>query len=162
MGKQWKQCQTWFLGAPKSLQMVNATMKLKDAYSLEEKLWPTRWHIEKQRHYFANKGPSSQGYGFSSGHVWMWELNHKEGWRPKNGLVLQRLNGFLQKRARLCFKLSSKRGMDTQSHCNRHWTIWQLLSFFQTSDDFSLVAWFRKLPFALQILGKEGVVPVLS
>ena len=38
-------------------------MKLKDAYSLEGKLWP-RQHIEKQRHYFANKGPSSQGYGF--------------------------------------------------------------------------------------------------
>jgi len=37
-----------------------------------------------QRHYFANKGPSSQGYGFSSSHVWMWELNHKEGWAPKN------------------------------------------------------------------------------
>ena len=33
-----------------------------------------RWHIKKQRHYFVNKGPSSQGYGFSSGHVWMWEL----------------------------------------------------------------------------------------
>ena len=40
-GKQWKQCQTLFLGAPKSLQMVTATMKLKDAYSLEGKLWPT-------------------------------------------------------------------------------------------------------------------------
>ena len=40
--------------------------------------------IKKQRHYFANKGPSSQGYGFSSGHVWMWELDHKEGWVPKN------------------------------------------------------------------------------
>ena len=39
--KQWKQCQTLFLGAPKSLQMVTAAMKLKDAYSLEEKLWPT-------------------------------------------------------------------------------------------------------------------------
>ena len=39
-----------------------------------------RQHIEKQRHYFANKGPSSQGYGFSSGHVWMWELDYKEGW----------------------------------------------------------------------------------
>ena len=39
-----------------------------------------RQHIEKQRHYFANKGPSSQGYGFSSGHVWMWELN-AEHWR---------------------------------------------------------------------------------
>ena len=41
MGKQWKQCQTLFLGAPKSLQMVTAAMKLKDAYSLEGKLWPT-------------------------------------------------------------------------------------------------------------------------
>ena len=38
MGKQWKQCQTLFLGAPKSLQMVTAAMKLKDAYSLEENL----------------------------------------------------------------------------------------------------------------------------
>ena len=38
MGKQWKQCQTLFLGAPKSLQMVTAAMKLKDAYSLEEKM----------------------------------------------------------------------------------------------------------------------------
>ena len=37
-----------------------------------------------QRHYFANKGPSSQGYGFSSGHVWMWELDYKESWVPKN------------------------------------------------------------------------------
>ena len=50
--------------APKSLQMVNAAMKLKDAYSLEGKLWP-RQYIKKQRHYFANKGPSSRGYGFS-------------------------------------------------------------------------------------------------
>ena len=41
VGKQWKECQTLFWGAPKSLQMVTATMKLKDAYSLEGKLWPT-------------------------------------------------------------------------------------------------------------------------
>ena len=41
-------------------------------------------YIKKQRHYFANKGPSSQGYGFSSGHVWMWELDHKESWVLKN------------------------------------------------------------------------------
>ena len=39
-----------------------------------------RQHIKKQRHYFVNKGPSSQGYGFSSGHVWMWELDYKESW----------------------------------------------------------------------------------
>ena len=43
-----------------------------------------RQHIKKQRHYFANKGPSSQSYGFSSGHVWMWELDHKESWTSKN------------------------------------------------------------------------------
>ena len=38
----------------------------------------------KQRHYFANKSPSSQGYGFSSSHVWMWELDCEESWAPKN------------------------------------------------------------------------------
>ena len=43
-----------------------------------------RQHIKKQKHYFANKGPSSLGYGFSSGHVWMWELDCEESWAPKN------------------------------------------------------------------------------
>ena len=43
-----------------------------------------RQHIEKQKHYFAHKGPSSQSYGFSSSHVWMWELDYKESWAPKN------------------------------------------------------------------------------
>ena len=42
-----------------------------------------RQHIKKQRHYFANKGLSSQTYVFSSGHAWMWELDHKEIWVPK-------------------------------------------------------------------------------
>ena len=41
-------------------------------------------YIKKQRHYFVNKGPSSQGYGFSSSHVWMWELDYQESWAPKN------------------------------------------------------------------------------
>ena len=41
-------------------------------------------HIKKQRHYFVNKGLSSQIYGFSSSHVWMWELGYKESWAPKN------------------------------------------------------------------------------
>ena len=43
-----------------------------------------RQHIKKKRRYFANKGLSSQGYGFSSSHVWMWELDYKESWAPKN------------------------------------------------------------------------------
>ena len=44
----------------------------------------SRQHIKKHRHYFANKGPSSQSYGFSSSHIWMWELDDKESWAPKN------------------------------------------------------------------------------
>ena len=51
--------------------------------------------VKKQRHYFADKGPSSQSYGFSSSHVWMWELDHKESWVLKNWcfwtVVLKRL-----------------------------------------------------------------------
>ena len=61
----------FIFGPPKSLQMVTAAMKLKDVYSLEESYEQPRQHIKKQRHYFANKGPSSEGYDFSSGHVWM-------------------------------------------------------------------------------------------
>ena len=62
----------FILGAPKSLQMVTAAMKLKDAYSLEKKSFDQpREHIKKQRHYFADKGLSNQSYGFSSSHVWM-------------------------------------------------------------------------------------------
>ena len=76
MGKEWNQWLTLFFWAPKSLQMVIIAMKLKDTYSLEGRLW--RQRIKKQRHYFVNKGPSSQGYGFSSSHVWMWELDYKK------------------------------------------------------------------------------------
>ena len=43
-----------------------------------------RQHIKEQTHSFANKGPSSQSYGFSSSHVWMWELDYKESWEPKH------------------------------------------------------------------------------
>ena len=60
----------YFGGAPKSLQMVTAAMKLKDT-PWEKSYDQTRQHIKKQRHYFVNKGPSNQDYGFSSGHVWM-------------------------------------------------------------------------------------------
>ena len=84
MGKQRKQCQALFFWAPKSLQMVTAAMKLKTLTPWKESYDQPRQHIERQRHYFANKGPSSQGYGFSCGHVWMWELDCEEGWVPKN------------------------------------------------------------------------------
>ena len=53
------------------LEMVTAAMKLRDACSLEESYDQPRQHNKKQRHYFTNKGLSSQSYGFSSSHVWM-------------------------------------------------------------------------------------------
>ena len=82
-----KQCQILFFWAPKSLQMVTAALKLKDACSLEESYDQPRQHIKKQRHYFANKGLSSQSYGFSSSHVRMWDLDYKESEH-------QRIDGF--------------------------------------------------------------------
>ena len=80
MEKQWKQWETVLFWAPKSLQMVTAVMKLKDTCSLEGKRWP----IKKQRHYFADNSLSSQSYGFSSSHVWLWESDYKESWVPKD------------------------------------------------------------------------------
>ena len=58
--------------------MVIAAMKLKTLTPWKKSYDQPRQHIEKQRHYFANKGLSSQGYGFSSGHVWMRELDCEE------------------------------------------------------------------------------------
>ena len=84
MGEKWKQWQILFSWAPKSLRTVTAAMKLKDACFLEKSYDKPRQHIKKQTHYFVNKGPSSQSYGFSSSHVWMWELDHKESWVLKN------------------------------------------------------------------------------
>ena len=60
----------FILGGPKSLQVVIAAMNLKDT-PWKESYVPSRQRIEKQRHYFVNKGPSSQSYGFSSSHVWV-------------------------------------------------------------------------------------------
>ena len=58
--------------------MVTAAMKLKDAYYLEESYDQPRQHIEKQRHYFANKGPSSQGYGFFQWSYESWTVKKAE------------------------------------------------------------------------------------
>ena len=64
--------------------MVIAAMKLKDATPQKKSYDQHIQCIEKQRHYFVNKGLSSQAYSFSSGHVWMWQLDCEESWVPKN------------------------------------------------------------------------------
>ena len=84
MGEKWKQCQILYFCVPKSQWMVTAVMKLKRLAPWRKSYNEPRQHVKKQRHYFANKGLPSQSYGFSSSHVQMWNLNHKEGWAPKN------------------------------------------------------------------------------
>ena len=63
----------------------NCSHKIKKTLVPWKKIYDQpRQHFKKQRHYFANKSLSSQGCGFSSSHVWMWELDHKDGWVLKN------------------------------------------------------------------------------
>ena len=84
MGKQWNSDKTLFSWSRKSLQIATAAMKLKELAPWKKSYDQPRQHIKKQRHYFVNRGPSSQGYDLSSSHVWMWELDYKETWMPKN------------------------------------------------------------------------------
>ena len=71
-----------FLGS-KITADVTAANEIKRQLLLERKAM-TNLDIKKQRHYFDNKGPPSQNYGFSSSHVWMWELDYKESWASNN------------------------------------------------------------------------------
>ena len=73
----------FILGASKITADSDYSHEIKRR-SLEEKLWQTWAAIKKQKHYFADKGPSSQSHGFSSSHLWMWELDYKESWAPKS------------------------------------------------------------------------------
>ena len=89
MGKQW---QTFIFSGSKITADSDCSHEIKRRLlhgwkvmtSLESILKSREKKKKQQRHYFANKVPSSQGYGFSSGHVWMWELDCEEGWAPKN------------------------------------------------------------------------------
>ena len=86
--KQWKQWETFFGRVGwEGLQITadgDCSHEIKMLAPWKKSYDQPRQHIKKQRHYFANKGSSSQSCGFSCGHVWMWELDHKEGWVPKN------------------------------------------------------------------------------
>ena len=80
-GKQWKQWQTLFWGGSKVIADGDCSHEIKKCFKSYDQ---PRQHTKKQRHYFANKGTSSQGYGFPSSHVWMWKLDYKESWAPEN------------------------------------------------------------------------------
>ena len=84
MGKQWKPWHTIFWGS-KITADGDCSHEIKRCLLLGRKAITNLDSICKnQRHYFTNKGPSSQSYGFSSSHVWMWELGYKDNWAPKN------------------------------------------------------------------------------
>ena len=84
MRKQWKQCQTLFFGLQNQCRWWLQPWNEKTLAPWKKSYDQPRQHIKKQRHYFANNGPSSQSCGFSSSHVWMWELDYKESWALKN------------------------------------------------------------------------------
>ena len=74
----------FILGGSKITADGDNSHEIKRHLLLGRKVMTKRQHIQKQRYYFANKGLSSQGYGFFRGHVWMWELDCEESWVPKN------------------------------------------------------------------------------
>ena len=74
--------------APKSLQQWLQPQNLKMLAPWKKSYDNPRQCVKKQRHYFADKGMYSQNYGFPSSHMWMWELDHKEGWTLKNRCFL--------------------------------------------------------------------------
>ena len=74
---------TWLGYSPWGRKESNTTEWLHSLTPWKESYDQPRQHIKKKRYHFANKGLSSQGYGFSSSHVWMWELDHKEIWVQK-------------------------------------------------------------------------------
>ena len=84
MGKQWKQWHTLFWVGSKITADDDCSHEIKKCLLLGRKFMTNIDSILKSRNYFVNKGLASQGYGFSSGHVWMWELDYEESWAPKN------------------------------------------------------------------------------
>ena len=84
MGEKWKQWQILFSWAPKSLQTVMVAMKLRHLLLGRKAMINLDSVLKNQRHHFADKGAFSQSYGFSSSHVRMWDLDHKDGWALKN------------------------------------------------------------------------------
>ena len=97
-------------------------------------------HIKKPRHRFADNGPSSQSYGFSSSHAWMWELDHKEGWEPKNWcfwtmLLEKTLESLLDSK-----EIKPVNLLRRKSTLNSNWKVW----CWRWSSN-PLAAWCEKL-----------------
>ena len=83
-GKTKETVRNFILGGSKITADDDCSYEIKMLAPWKKSYDQPSQHIKNQKHYFANKGLSSQSYGFSSSHVWMWELDHKESWALKN------------------------------------------------------------------------------
>ena len=122
-----------------------------------------RQHSKKQGHYFANKGPSSQSYGFSCSHVWMWELDHKESWAPKNWcfwtVVLEKNLESLFTESLMHIivsithtnadNLTSVEGINLFSTLSFFHLLCNYLSFLLMAPHHQILVWFSDLQYAL-------------
>ena len=96
MGKQWKQWQTLFFWPPKSCQMVTVAMKFRHLFLGRKTMTHLDSILKRRDITFVNKGLPSHGYGFSSSHVWLWELDYEESWVLKNWCFLTVLEKTLE------------------------------------------------------------------
>ena len=152
MGKQWKQ-RDFTLEGSKITADGDCSHEIKRHLLLRRKAMTNLDSI--LRHYFVNKGLSSQGYGFSSGHVWMWELDYKESWSTKELMFLNCGVG------EDSWESLGQQGDPTspswrKSVLNIHWRDWCWSQNFNT-----LVTWCEKLthwkrPWCWERLKAEG------
>ena len=84
MTNRWNSESLYFGGLQNHCRWWQQSWNLKTLAPWKKSYDQPRPRIKKQRHYFSNKGPSSQSYGFFSSHVQVWEFDHKESWAPKN------------------------------------------------------------------------------
>ena len=117
MGKQWKFSDgLYFPGLQNHWRWWLQPWNSKTLAPWKKSYDQPRQHIKKQRHYFTNKDPSSQSYGFSCSHVWMWKLDYKESWAPKNWcfwtVVLEKTFFFFLRRL-LRFSWTARRSNQT-------------------------------------------------
>ena len=103
--KHMKRCWTSFVIREMEIQFQSPKMTNPDSI------------LKKQRYYLTNKGPSSQNYGFSSSHVWIWELDHKASWVPKNWCF-----GTVVLEKTLESPLDCKEIQPVNPKGNQHWT----------------------------------------
>ena len=136
MGKQWKQWQTFAFWGSKITAAGDFSPGIKRRLLLGKKVM-TNQHIKKQRHYFANKYASSQSSGFSNSHVWMWELDYKESWVPKNWCFWTVV---LEKTLESPLDCKEIQPVNPKSVLNIHWKDWCWSWNFNT-----LATWWEEL-----------------